>query len=152
MFSKLRLWPASIQLLNQCKEGYDMLDVKDKIVLDIGLDWGNSALYWWLRGAKTIIGFESNTKCFSAIRTLQKRGLPLEFHGPWTGNEYPEADVLKIDIEGFEKYFRVGMLDKYPSWAFATHNGARFLDRYLQAAGGKLIHEQEDEKVWYRIS
>ena len=120
------------------------------MVLDIGLDWGNSALYWWLRGAKSIIGFESNPNCYGAIATLRKRGVPIDFRGPWTGAEYPDADVLKIDVEGFERHFLMSELPRYKSWAFATHRGVRYLDYELYKAGGRLAHQQEDEKVWVK--
>ena len=47
------------------KEDYDFLQVKDHDVIDIGMNIGDSAIYFALKGAKRIIGLEPYTYAFS---------------------------------------------------------------------------------------
>ena len=143
------LWPAALYYLQQCKEGYADLDVKGKVVLDIGADWGNSSLYWWLRGATKIIAYEANPFCEGPISTLQEQGLPIDFRGVWDG-DYPDADVLKVDIEGKEADFRMLYLGRYDQWAFATHSNTFWMEPKLLDLGGRLAHEQDGERVWVK--
>ena len=38
-------------------EAYN-IDVKDRVVVDIGADWGSSSLYFLARGARKVIAFD----------------------------------------------------------------------------------------------
>ena len=41
-----------------CEEVYGFLDVKGRYVIDVGMNMGNSAIYFAMRGAKMVMGFE----------------------------------------------------------------------------------------------
>ena len=146
---KLCLWPGNVSYMSQCLESYGCLDVNDKTVIDIGADWGNSVVFWWLRGAKKIIAYESNPNCFTALKSLAKRGVPLDFRGPWH-REYPDGDVLKIDCEGCESDFYSGNLANYAQWAFALHESTFDKRGAIIEMGGRLHHAQAGEEVWVK--
>lgn len=148
------LWPSSLYYFTSCMEGYQALDVKDKVVVDIGADWGNSVVFWWLKGAKKVIAYEADRHCYGSLKTLVEQGkVPLDFRGPWHG-EYPKGDVLKIDCEGCESWFDLAMLSAYQQWAVALHQSKK-VDTYgkgpaLEALGGKLVHEQPGERIYVK--
>ena len=55
---------------------YDFLDVKDKVVVDIGASIGDTPVYFALRGAKNVIAFEPFPKIFElARRNVEENGL-----------------------------------------------------------------------------
>jgi len=47
------------------KEDYDFLQIKDKDVIDVGMNIGDSAIYFALNGAKRVIGLEPYPYAFS---------------------------------------------------------------------------------------
>jgi hypothetical protein len=140
---------VSPDLMRQCKEGYDLLDVRGKVVLDIGADWGNSPLYFWARGARRIIAYESDWRKRVGLHRLAARGVPVEVRGGWDC-EYPEADVLKMDIEGGEIRLDLFKLDEYQSWAVAIHTATFALRDSLVKKGAVLVHKQRGEEVWVK--
>jgi hypothetical protein len=145
--------PISLGYLEQCRKEYGGLNVKGKTVVDMGCDWGSSVVYWWMNGAEKIIGFESNPLYLKMLRALPKKRVPLDFRGPWDG-EYPDGDVLKVDIEGAESKFDLPQLDRYDQWAFAVHR-YKGVDTFwmipkLKEMGGILAHRQQGEEVWVK--
>lgn len=55
---------------------YDFLDVKDKTVVDIGANIGDTAIYFALKGARRVIAFEPFPKIFHiAQRNVKVNGL-----------------------------------------------------------------------------
>lgn len=78
----------------------------------------------------------------------------LDFRGTWNG-DYPEGDVLKVDIEGAESIFDLSQLSRYRQWAFALHR-YKGVDTYwmaegLEKMGGTLTHRQQGEQVWVKV-
>lgn len=58
------------------KEEYSFLDVKDKFVIDIGANIGDSAIYFAISGAKKVIAIEPYPNLFSiAMRNVAENGL-----------------------------------------------------------------------------
>lgn len=51
-----------------CKEDYGKLDIKDKIVLDIGANIADTAIYFALKGAKKVIALEPFPKNFEIAK------------------------------------------------------------------------------------
>nr|WP_016732730.1 FkbM family methyltransferase [Sulfolobus islandicus] len=49
---------------------YNFLNVKDKIVVDIGASIGDTAIYFALQGAKKVIAFEPFPKIFSIAKRI----------------------------------------------------------------------------------
>ena len=55
---------------------YDHLDVRDKVVIDIGASIGDTSIYFALRGAKKVIAFEPFPRIFElAKRNIKENGL-----------------------------------------------------------------------------
>lgn len=55
---------------------YDSLNVKDKVVVDIGANIGDTAIYFALRGARKVIAFEPFPNIFElAKRNVEENGL-----------------------------------------------------------------------------
>ena len=107
---------------------YGKLNPKDMYVIDIGADFGSTALYFLNRGADHVYMMETNPKA--------KEMFPLfaqEFH--ITGDaEYvdsvpsltPKSYIFKCDCEGAERdYVTLDLLDKSYEFAVGIH-------RYLE--------------------
>jgi len=107
-------------------QAYGRLEVKDKTITIIGNDCGSSALYFLLKGAKRIIGYEKEEK----LNRLFKEKVCKEFnicdkvevYGEWTGNQYPDTDIFIMDCEGCEKNLDVSQLQKYKQYCIAIHD------------------------------
>ena len=65
------------------------IDVKDRVVVDIGADWGSTSLYFLARGARKVIAFDR------VEPRLQVKGI--EWHGLWNGSYVP-GDILKVEL------------------------------------------------------
>jgi len=107
-------------------QAYGKLDVKDKTITIIGNDCGSTALYFILRGAKRIIGFEKEEKLNQLFKEKVCKDFNIcdkvEVHGEWTGNVYPDTDILVMDCEGCESKLNVSQLQKYKQFCIAIHD------------------------------
>ncbi|CAC87316.1 hypothetical protein [Sulfolobus islandicus rod-shaped virus 2] len=105
---------------------YSRLDVKDKTITIIGNDCGSSALYFLLKGAKKIIGFEKEEKLNQIFKETVCKEFKIcdkvEIKGKWKGNEYPDTDILVMDCEGCEKNLDFSKLQKYKQYCIAIHD------------------------------
>jgi len=122
------------------KEDYDrhwgFLTFKDKVILDLGADWGSTAEYFLNHGAMKVIAVEGNVEKKYYIKELfenydsnpkvkcigMKIDSPLDFI--YLIGKY-RPDMVKVDIENDEKY----LLSINPSfiytvneWAIEVHN------------------------------
>jgi hypothetical protein len=88
------------------------IDYKDKVVLDIGADWGSTAEFFLKKGAKSVIAVESDDERFNRLQQLAKDNqaiLPVNLRINNVFSYYNlitshQPDIIKIDCEGCEKH------------------------------------------------
>lgn len=129
-------------------KSYHYIDVKDKIVLDVGADFGFSPLYFIKEGAKSVIAFSLDRQ----MGGLKHKAI--EFHREaWDGSDY-FAEIGKFDCEGCEYI-------KPLEWYFVTfdscylaihdippyHNQFVVYKKELDAKG-KLIYAIGEERMY----
>ncbi len=103
---------------------YGHLSVRNRVVVVVGADCGSTHVYFLLRGARYVIGYEKEEK-------LRKMWMEVciyfnicdkgEIRGEWHG-EYPDADVFVMDCEGCESNLDISQLRKYKEWCVAVHD------------------------------
>lgn len=90
---------------------YGFVNFKNKVVLDLGADYGSTTQFFLEKLAKKVISVESDTRLFKMLVEYFKsdnRVIPLNLLV--TGKKIEELiskyhpDLVKIDIEGYEKY------------------------------------------------
>jgi len=105
---------------------YGKLDVKDRTITIIGNDCGSSALYFLLKGAKKVIGYEKSDELNKRFKEKVCKEFQIcdkvEIHGEWTGNQYPDTDILVMDCEGCEAKLDFSQLQKYKQYCIAIHD------------------------------
>lgn len=101
-----------LSYINEYPQSYKFINIKDKIVLDIGGDVGTSAFYFLALGAKKVIVYSLQQQ-----KVFDSR---IEWHNEWNGLYIP-ADVLKIDCEGCECSLTKETIEKYNEWYIAIH-------------------------------
>lgn len=87
------------------REHYLPINVKDKVVLDIGARQGDTARFFLEHGAKKVICIENNPYHFKYLRQnakFHKEIFPI-FESFKLGHLILDHDFLKIDIEGYEE-------------------------------------------------
>jgi SAM-dependent methyltransferase len=108
------------------QEEYKSLDVKDKIVLDIGCGAGETAIYFSLKGAKFVFGIDINKSYLDSGKTnLENNKIEnveliqistdiqtnLEMVTNYIRERYPNDKlVMKLDCEGGEYFYLLGSL------------------------------------------
>jgi len=123
---------------HEFEQAYGKLQVKDKTITIIGNDCGSSALYFLLKGAKKVIGYEKSDELNKRFKEKVCKEFQIcdkvEIHEEWTGKEYPETDVLVMDCEGCEaklleikaerseKNLDISQLQKYKQFCIAIHD------------------------------
>jgi len=105
---------------------YGKLDVKDKTITIVGNDCGSSALYFLLKGAKKIIGYEKSDELNKRFKEKVCKEFNIcdkvEINGEWTGNQYPDTDILVMDCESCESKLDISQLQKYKQYCIAIHD------------------------------
>jgi hypothetical protein len=108
------------------------LDVRDKVVLDVGADYGSTADFFLQRGAARVIAVEGDTRSFRRLEALAKErpGLVAVQKRITSVNDWRELlsshapQVVKADCEGGE-YWLLDLEDKLFSrpeaWAVELH-------------------------------
>ena len=126
---------------------YKTLDVKNKLVVDLGSDIGASPMYFIKNGANTVIGFSRNKQYFRNVRyhhinTLERPEVLSKTIAKIT--RMKEEIVLKSDCEGCEWKLPKEFIDEFEDWIIAVHNpvGNRELMDYI-VTHGILIAEPE---------
>lgn len=117
------------------------LPSKDDVVIDIGANVGDSALWWWIKFGSKVISFEPLKKTFYILsENVKLNSADIEVHNVALGNDSPiygdskgtmfsingdrsletvrlvnltleRVDLIKIDVEGFEVDVLNGALD-----------------------------------------
>jgi len=107
-------------------QAYGRLEVKDKTITIIGNDCGSSALYFLLKGAKKVIGFEKSHELNKRFKEKVCKEFNIcdkvEINGEWTGNQYPNTDIFIMDCEGCESKLDFSQLQKYKQYCIAIHD------------------------------
>jgi len=113
---------------------YGRLDVKDKTITIVGNDCGSSALYFLLKGAKHIVGYEKSNELNKKFKEKVCKEFNIcdkvEINGEWNGKEsveqsspqYPNTDILVMDCEGCESKLDFSQLKKYKQYCIAIHD------------------------------
>ena len=105
---------------------YGKLEVKDRTITIIGNDCGSSALYFLLKNAKKVIGFEKSDELNKRFKEKVCKEFNIcdkvEINGEWSGKEYPNTDVLIMDCEGCERNLDFSQLQKYKQYCIAIHD------------------------------
>ena len=106
----------------ECVKYYSTLDVKDRVVVDIGCDFGTSPMFFIERGAKFVWGFSLDDQYFHHDRYAHIKGI--EYY-PSTERHIDENElnekVLKCDAEGWEWNLLAGFIDSFHDWVIALH-------------------------------
>jgi len=104
---------------------------KDKIVLDLGADYGSTASYFLHRGAKRVIAVEGNKQFAEALRENFKKNMrvtPIELfiRSPSDVDDLISQyapDVVKVDIEGYElTLLQCQNIQKVREWLIECHS------------------------------
>ncbi|MGC8982088.1 MAG: FkbM family methyltransferase, partial [Minisyncoccia bacterium] len=154
------------------EEQYNWLDVKDNDVVDIGASVGDTAIYFALKGARHVYGFELDRERASlAAKNAKLNGLDnikiinagcgkpgkIKFGGSEATIEsldkivetYRLKDaVLKMDCEGCEYYSLLNASDKtlrsFKQIMLEYHRGYRDIEKRLKIAGFKVWHSRPE--------
>jgi len=107
-------------------QAYGKLQVENKTITIIGNDCGSSALYFLLKGAKKIVGYEKSDELNKRFKEKVCKDFNIcdkvDVNGEWTGNQYPNTDVLVMDCEGCEAKLDISQLQKYKQYCIALHD------------------------------
>jgi hypothetical protein len=117
---------------------YGKLQVENKTITIVGNDCGSSALYFLLKGAKKVIGYEKSDELNRKFKEKVCKELNIcdkvEINGEWSGNIYPNTDIFIMDCEGCEAKLLeikaerseakldISQLQKYKEFCVAIHD------------------------------
>jgi len=111
---------------HEFEQAYGKLDVKDRTITIIGNDCGSSALYFLLKGAKKIVGYEKSDELNKRFKEKVCKEFQIcdkvEINGEWNGKEYPNSDIFIMDCEGCETKLDISQLQKYKQFCIAIHD------------------------------
>jgi len=134
---------------------YGLIDYEDKIVLDIGADYGSTADYFLSKGASLVVAVEGSTRYSrNLVRNAKslKNVIPicLWVTKPETLIEIIQKyrpDVAKVDCEGCEvQLFNVpdDVFSAIPEYVIETHSDALF-------DAMKVKCKRNNYEIWYII-
>jgi len=122
---------------------YGKLDVKDKTITIIGNDCGSSALYFLLKGAKKIIGYEKSDELNKKFKEKVCKEFQIcekvDINTEWSGNNYPNTDVFIMDCEGCEKNLKIEELQKYNQYCIAIHDWTENRFKLMKKLYGTIL-------------
>ena len=109
----------------ECEKFYSILDVKDKIVYDVGCDFGTTPMYFIKKGAAKVIGFSRDKQYFYDYR-YKHFNSDVSLLIPSISNEINASNdkrrfVLKSDCEGCEWNFTQDFIELFEDWIIAVH-------------------------------
>jgi hypothetical protein len=143
--------------LNLAQEETNGMDVKNKIVLDIGSNYADTAIYFIFHGAKRVYGYDMNKEyCEAGNRIVRANnmGNKIKLFNKKIGKKTNlcniikdlglEDAVLKIDTDGHEREIifntKKEALRRFSEMIVEYSSGYRDLEDYIKAAGFKTRH------------
>lgn len=128
---------------------WNYLSFKNKTVLDLGADFGSTALYFKKKGAREIIAVEGDPELAILLKQNARRyPYIVPMHKRITSSKDIEHlidqykfDVAKVDIEGAEAHLdNCNNLSKIPQWMVEVHNPYvyRLLTKKFQGLGYRV--------------
>lgn len=93
-----------------CDRDYGFIDYRDKVVVDVGADYGTTASFFLNRGAVMVVAVEGDEELFSQLQENVKDVPEVVAVKCWISSvkdftdliETYRPDVLKVDCEGCE--------------------------------------------------
>ena len=135
-----------------CDAHWNYVSFKDKVVLDLGADYGSTVRYFLKKGARFIIAVEGNRKFAQELKKRYQSSGKVICEELMIGSSEDlnkficrkDIDVAKVDIEGAEKFLlSLPSIVNIPTWLIETHSVE--IDRLL------IIHFQEQGFKVYRL-
>ena len=123
----------------ECVKYYSTLDVKDRVVVDIGCDFGTSPMYFLKNGATLVWGYSLDEKYFdnderyvhiTGLENYPKNKMSFAYHrveeieGRVSVKliQVPASEVvLKCDAEGWEWNLSIDFINSFHDWIIALH-------------------------------
>ena len=122
---------------------YGKLEVKNKTITIIGNDCGSSALYFLLKNAKKVIGFEKSDELNKRFKEKVCKEFQIcdkvEINGEWSGNQYPNTDIFVMDCEGCESKLDFSQLQKYKQYCIAIHDWTENRFKLMKKLYGTIL-------------
>jgi 16S rRNA A1518/A1519 N6-dimethyltransferase RsmA/KsgA/DIM1 with predicted DNA glycosylase/AP lyase activity len=148
-------YPFRYSWQTQAQNIYKRLDVRNRVVIDVGADNGTTVNLFLSRGARRVIAFEADPNLLKQLQENFADDLRVEAHGAWYG-VLVEGDVLKMDCEGCETNVSDVHLWYYPQWVVGVHHGKVpntkivSLVTMIERNGGVLALKEFGEDVYYK--
>ncbi len=145
---------------------YGFVDYKDKVVLDIGADYGSTASFFLKQGARTVYGVERNKWMVKKMRkNAEKMGnlipIKLDVSCPDQFDKLLllNPDIVKVDCEGCEKHLldiKDSIFSSINEYIIETHTKELF-DGFVnkfEHAGYKIsnVRNMNESKTGYEIN
>lgn len=139
---------------------YGMVDYKNKTVLDIGADWGSTAIFFLVRGAEKVIAVEADESLYEKLVEIANwredvTGVKKKISNQ---NDFKELimtyspDIVKVDCEGCEQHLldlddTIEMVDSYVIETHWKDETAYKIMEKLKSHGFKIIRADR----WFPI-
>lgn len=139
------------QYYPECIEFYSQMDVEGKVVLDMGDDFGSTAMFFVGRGARHVTGISLEPAYFHDPKYEHIVG-PLSFDEIEKLRSKRTFDVLKSDVEGFEWNYTIPFVDSFEQWIIALHSPIRNFKLYehIKHSGEYIGRQDGKEFAVYR--
>lgn len=140
------------QYYEECVRFYDTLDVKGKVVIDVGCDFGTTPMYFLSKGANTVFGFSKDKQYFHSIHykhvnvdvDLSTFPTMIKAIKRIRDEMIPPHLVLKSDCEGCEWNFTQEFIDSFDDWIIAVHTpiANEELYEYIKEEGENIGNQE----------
>jgi hypothetical protein len=156
ILDKLDAIKVQINNRRETRDMYGMLDFKDKIVIDIGADYGITPRYFLSKGASRVICYEANPVLHRRLLLEMGNDNRIEINGSWNGVYLPHGDILKMDCEMCEYMIKEEQLQAFPQWAIGVHRPRRqmpkviALQEMLIRNGGRIVADMGYEVLYVK--
>lgn len=148
------------QWYDDCLQFYSSLDVKNKVVIDVGDDFGTTPMYFLRKGATNVFGYSKDKQYF---HNDHYKHYNVDEEPTYLNNTIvkikdikkamsPQNLVLKSDCEGCEWEFTQEFIETFDDWIIAVHNPVENPDllKYIQDNGILIGNEGNIEFGIYK--